>query len=155
MSGLALATYNNFSEEKKLETDAQKAVDLLNLARKKALAGDAYISGTQYCTVGNEDFLAYRVRLGQNSSSLPLRYFARIICVSGPAPLLYPDLNLSSGNKFTADTVVNFRKISGATWFDIGNSSTPSIIKNTIINKCINITISDSGVISIGQSYSC
>ena len=94
-SGLSLAAYNNFNEEKKLEAETRKFVEVLELAKKKVISGDKTGLGVtnQEC-----DLIQYKVVIDSAST-----YFLKsVVC--------YNDIHCGLNPGQCSDTVIsNYR----------------------------------------------
>lgn len=130
LSGLGLAYYNSFSEQKKLEEAKDQFVVVLNLARQKAIAADKTPSPT--CA----DFKNYNIYFPAISS-----YGLRFYCDT--TYLTVQNYSLPSGIQFTSvHSTITFSKLTGYT------TATNVIIKNTSLSECYQIDISTMGVIN-------
>src|SRR3990167_11393660 len=65
-SGFSLAAYNNFNEDRRLDEEASKLVDVFNLAAKKSAAGEI---DSVYCT---GIFHGYITKLSPQTNSYSL-----------------------------------------------------------------------------------
>ncbi len=132
-SGFSLAYYNQFTEEKKLETETERLVDVLELAKKKTSSG--YI-GNYTCSV----FFGYRVAVSNS-------YYELRLCCSSDCNTnqLIKNYTLPSNLSVTSGTDnIQFNPLTTKI-----NSPTNITItlKNTSLNKCRQITISPAGLI--------
>ncbi|MCX7881307.1 MAG: hypothetical protein N2482_02210 [Patescibacteria group bacterium] len=136
LSGLSLAYYHNFNEEKKLETNADKLIDALELAKKKANSSDY---GNYSCL----NYSGYRVSI---SSS---QYILSLCCNSDCSSYInIANYNFSSNIQAVASYSVRF--------YPLNKFQSEIIqIKNTLLNRCINIDISSLGVITKGDKVAC
>ncbi len=137
--GISLAKYNDFTEKKKLDQDADKLVDVLETARKKAMAGD--LSG-KTCP----DFQGYRVDVSASSSVLNL------CCKRGcTTSFQLSTYTLQGTNSVTLPNKnIWFVPLTGQ---QLGGAGDQIInIKNKIIKKCMDINISQEGVIEEADS---
>lgn len=131
--GLSIAYYGSFNEQKKLERDTNKLIDVLSLAQKKAGVGDL---GTNNCL----NFSGYTVSFTSGS------YMMTLSCSPSCSETgcsntfnLQPGISLSS----TAGSVT-FKKLS--TGIDLPEIALT--VTNTSTNRCKKITISGTGLIS-------
>ncbi len=128
--GLSLATYNNFTQEKNLDKEVNRLVDILSLARTKAQVSEV----NPACPVG-EEFVGFGVEVNASNYSLKQNCSVTVTNIqtySFPANI----------RKISGMSQVNFYPLSaGAT------NGTINIQNNTII-KCLQITVSSTGVIS-------
>jgi len=136
--GLSLAYYNTFNQEQNLKNEAKKLVSAFELAKKKATSGD--LSGLT-CNGG---FNGYRVNISSGGYSLSLRCGG--VSVS-PAVFSY---SFPSGSNISIVSGIgsyNFREI------NISSTAGTIRVKNSSIAKCIDITISSAGIITISDNF--
>jgi len=139
-SGLSLAYYNNFTQQQTLKKEAQKLVNIFELAKKKASSGD--LSGLLTCNGG---FNGYQVNVTNSSYSLLLRCGGASV---SPAVFSYSFPNNISITSGSADYY--FRELN----LKIELPANPIIIiKNSNISKCLDITISSSGIITLSDNF--
>ncbi|MBI5127128.1 prepilin-type N-terminal cleavage/methylation domain-containing protein [Candidatus Roizmanbacteria bacterium] len=131
---LTLPNFNIYSQQLKLKNDAQKFVDIFELAKKKAITSDLY---DQSCS----QFNGYRITLDANS------YILKFGCAG-----VYQNIQ-------TYNFDPNNTSITGVGDFDFPplglniNLSISAIrFKNTAINQCIDISVSRIGIININNS---
>ena len=139
-SGLSLAYYNAYNEDLKLEAEARKVNDVLELAKKKASSGDVNLA-----LACSGEFISYEVAV-----STTTQYKMSLVC-SGGRILVYTysipaDRNISVG----VGVSVPFYKLSTGTGYT-GNVIIK--VKNTSSTKCIDITVSPAGLIEKGVVY--
>ena len=136
--GLSLASYNQFNEEQKLKNEARKFVDALELAKKKAITGDI---GSYTC----DNFFGTRVTI--SSSSYTVKLCCQANC-NNSTPTL-PPYGFASNIQSLSTGSITFShleaKISGITSFTL---------INTTINKCLTISISSAGVVTLNENLS-
>lgn len=137
-SGLSLAYYNNFTQEKILKNEGLKLVNTLEIAKKKANSGD--LSG-KTC---NSGFNGYQVSVTNSGYSLWLRCGGNLV-----SPAVFSYSFLPSSNIFIRSGTgnYNFREL------NLTSTSGTIQIKNSNIAKCLNITIYSSGVITISDNF--
>lgn len=132
ISGISLAFYNQFNEQKKLEIETEKLVDVLELAKKKTSSAEI---GNYTCT----NFSGYQVNITALSYKL-------ILCCSADCSVNYliQSYNLTN-NIIIIDGLgsVQFKPLTAGV---VGTNTI--ILKNSTINKCQQISISSAGVIS-------
>lgn len=145
-SGLLLPQYNNYIEQSKLKTGAQKLADVLSLAKKKTMAKD-----TINTCVNN--FTGYQVMLDQNQYVL---YY----CCAG-------NCSFSTINTYKFVSPVNIHTIPGhSTPYPIsfttsiqGTSLTSAIdiyLQNTNIgstNNCVHLNVTTNGIVSQDSQF--
>lgn len=145
LTGISLAYYNQYSEQKKLETEAEKFVDVLNLARNKAISGEE-----NPCSVyagPNKAFGGHRVRYADGDKYL-LRICCTTLCTESGAIQTLNTYNFPTNISLKPDSYANV-------WFIplYGSLSDKTIthtvlIKSSVItNKCYQITIEPSGLV--------
>jgi len=133
-SGIFLARYNENASQLKLRNEAKKLVDVLELAKKKALSADLF---DKNCT----NFTGYRVTIASGSYSL---FFG---CVSVYSTV--QSYNLSSNMTVVTGTGnYNFSPLMNNPSF-ISNTIR---LKNSVISKCLNISISPIGIIELNET---
>jgi len=142
LSGYSLATYNSFTQQKNLEKETSYLVDVLSLARGKAQASE--ISTT--CS-GSDEFGGYRVEV--NASNYNFKQCCRNISTKAISSC---GANIQSYNFHSAVS-----KISGASIVDFypltgGATVTTIRLKNSTVGKCLDISITDTGVITVGDT---
>jgi len=139
--GITLANYNNFSEQKKLDQDAAGLVDVLEMAKKRTMAGD------DKCSSG--PFNGYYLNVTSNSYELKICCHSTNCLSQNQSIKIY---NLQSTNNSSA-SLIYFAPLTGHLY---NNATITIIIENKIINKCKRIIISEDGVIEEGASqYVC
>ena len=147
-SGLSIASYNNYTEQQKLETDTKKIVDVLELTRKKAntndaslCAGDEFIDLTRVhgFTFSTPTSSSYKFvpNCGPQLTPTPIFYSTKIL--NNFWGDFTNTVTFSSGNIITFNTGADFCLI----------------LKNSVINSCRYIKVTNSGVISNGKSTNC
>src|SRR3989344_6629755 len=62
LSGTMLANYSNFNQQKNLDKEVHKFIDVLSLVKTKAQAADIY-----YDCSGSDEFGGYTVEIDQSS----------------------------------------------------------------------------------------
>ena len=129
-----IARYNENTGQLRLRSEAKKLIDVLELAKKKALTGDLF---DKNCS----NFTGYRVTITSNS------YLLLFGCSSVYSTL--QSYNLTTNIAVATGT---------------GNYNfTPLIInpvfafdtirfKNSVINKCVDVTISPIGIIELNET---
>lgn len=146
LSTLSLARYNDFTENNKLDNDASKLVDILELARKKTVSGDNPTTCASFNGYGiaNVDATSYKLQLCCSSD-----------CSS------YSDLNiykLETTNSFTGNRPeIKFAPLTGYLHLPEESPGETLIltIKNRVINKCISINITYIGLITQQSKANC
>lgn len=144
-SGLYLATYNNFTQQKNLEKEVSQLVDVLSLAKGKSQASEITLT-----CVSPEEFGGYRVELSgtdYNFKQCCRDVVTKSISSCGPNIQSY---NFSYGiSNITGVSTVDFFPLTG------GATATTISIKNSSINKCLEVSTTDTGVITVGDLFSC
>lgn len=133
--GLSLPRYNDFSSQLKLKNEGKKLVDVLELAKKKALSSDLF---DKNCA----DFTGYRITVSSGSYSL-LFGCASVYTVVQNYSLLTTNFTITTG---IGD--YNFSPLMNNPSF-ISNTIR---LKNSVINKCVNISVSPIGIIELNET---
>ena len=129
--GMSLASYNNFNEEKKLDSDADKLTDILEMARKKSIAAEIVAP----CT----SFQGYAVDI--STSSYKLQQCCDDSCTD------FSSYNLAGTNQVISGIGnIRFKPLLG----EISNDNLITI-ENKITTKSISINISPLGIIEEGH----
>lgn len=142
MSALTLAKYNDFTENNKLNSDAGKLVDVLELARKRTVSGEIPTSVT--CNAFN----GYGI-INIDTTSYKLQLCCDFTCST------VQDLNiykLETTNFLTANPNIKFAPLTGRLHLPETLTLT---IKNNIINQCISIEITYTGLITQKSKVGC
>lgn len=131
---ITLPRFNTYNQQQKLKNETIKLIDVIELAKKKAFASDLY---DQNCS----EFNGYRLTLNNNS------YILKFTCAGA-----YQDIQ-------TYNLQSNISVITGTGNFDfpaLGANTNLSInsirLKNSIINQCLDISISTIGIISVNNN---
>lgn len=137
-SGLSVLYYNNFNEQKKLESDIERFKSVFELARNKSLSGDK-----SSCT-GLNDLQPFEIDYIAGKSG----YFTLNNDCGTPSQI--GKYRLNGNDVFTTSGTIQF-KIAQP-----GIASAQSIImQNTMTNKCSTLTIDISGIINQSGFVSC
>jgi len=136
-STLSLAYYNNFNQYQILKKEARQLVNTLELAKKKAGAGDL---SNQVCEDG---FNGYQVNITTTGYSLWL------VCGGTPGQSAIFSYNFPSNNISVSSGAgqYNFREL------NINSSYGTIRIKNSAIAKCLDVTISFAGIITLSDNF--
>ena len=144
-SGLSLAAYNNFTQQKNLEKEVSQLVDVLSLAKGKSQASEISLT-----CVSPEEFGGYRVELSgldYNFKQCCRDIVTKTISSCGPNIQSY---SFSYGiSNITGATTIDFPPLSG------GATATTINIRSNPINKCLEVSTSETGVITTGDLFSC
>lgn len=145
-SGTILAQYNQQTQQLKLKNEAKKLIDIMELAKKKALTSDLIptpnVTPPTFCT----NFTGYQFILKTNSS-YSLNY-----CCNSSCPTVLNTYNLDSKIVIT-DPVALPNSLVFTPLMKVFNRTFTSIsLKNTVINKCLDITISPIGIIELDET---
>ncbi len=139
--GSILAQYNTYTEQTKLKNDGRKLVDVLELAKKKALSADLivtpFVTPPTYCT----NFTGYRVTI--SSSSYSLLFGCALVYSTVQNYNLPTNLTVTVG---TGD--YNFPPLMSGLNITINSVQ----LKNSAINKCVNISISSIGIAELDET---
>lgn len=142
--GLTLAQFNSYNDTLKIKNQAQKLVDVIELAKKKAVSSDLY---DNTCT----NFSGYQLNL-LSSSSYSLNFCCNSDCST--------KLQTYSLNTDITNQNISILPSSGTISFpplmaNFKNTITTIYVKNTVANKCAKISISTIGIIDLIDSASC
>lgn len=167
LTASGMAAYNRFSDEQKLTTETKKIVDEIDLLRKKALAGEkSAIQGEcegdllfQSLALEGTQVSGYR-NCSDTGEVLTKRYN---LAGDGMVSVVSMNVVRASG---TIETISRLRFAPPyATMSAVTSLGTDTVfapldslkitIKSNNINKCIQITVNPSGVISEGNKYDC
>ncbi len=137
--GSTISQYNNYTEQTKLKNEAKKLVDVLELAKKKALSAEL---------VGScDNFTGYKVTLSTNNYSL-------IFCCnsgcSDPATVNTYAFNNANISNLTGAATLNFPPLMSDVNLTVGSIRLKNSAINTA-NKCIDISISAIGIVELDE----
>jgi prepilin-type N-terminal cleavage/methylation domain-containing protein len=133
-TGISIAKYNENASQLKLRNEAKKLVDVLELAKKKALTGDLL---DKNCA----DFRGYRVIIGSGNYSLNFN--------CGGTYTEVQNYNLTTNNSIIGGTGnYDFTPLMINPIFP----ATAISVKNSSINKSIKVNISSIGIIDIDET---
>jgi len=138
-SGLSIAYYNNFTNEKKLEAGADQVYNVLELAKKKTSSGD--LSGE---TCNNDVFDGYEVKSSADGSSYSLS-----LCCDGSCNTLIQTYDLKDQIVFDPTPLsIQFNTLTAPV------TAQTFTIKSSSLNKYIDIDINTAGLIEMGNKSS-
>lgn len=147
-SGALLASYNTFTSQTQLKSDARKLADVIELARKKTLAKDVLNS----CV---SDFGGYQVKL--NSSTQYILYFCCAgDCTSTPVNTYDFSTAISisaftiGGSPQTLPYSIQFAPPLGMTGL---GANAEVQLRHSAIAKCLQLTITPNGIVTINDSF--
>jgi len=141
LTGLSLAWYSNFSEDKGLDKQVQDFIQTLEMAKNKAYAGDSSVCGNPGGITPHLE--SYSVAV--NSSKIE----ANPICIGTPTNYIYP---IQTHIVFLTPTMeVSF----GLFGKPISNQNVCIPLQNITSNKCKYVNINESGLITSGACSSC
>ena len=145
--GSTLVSYHTFTEQTKLKNEAKKLIDIIELSKKKASSGDL---NKLICNGG---FLGNELNIQTNSYSLNLR------CAIAPTSQLivtysFPNLNISIQS---GTGLFRFKQLTTGMEYKADEAALPSvapiiILKNSVIDKCVTITISAVGIVELTET---
>ncbi|MBW7960441.1 type II secretion system protein [Patescibacteria group bacterium] len=142
VTGGSIAYYSTFNQHVKLKAEAKKFSDLISLAYKKAESSELIpTSGTPY-TYCN-DFKGYQVDLNEDKYSL------EYLCGNAVTTLYsyqLPDSIRYIGSDYSFVFPPTARNI------DITQDTVT--LKNSLINQCIDITITSNGITQVVEQLS-
>jgi len=131
--GVGLVRYNTYTEQAKLKSEGKKLVDVLELAKKKALSADLQ---DRNCT----NFTGYRVTISTSA------YSFKFCCASSCT--VVQSYNITTGTTITAGSGdYDFSPLMTSPIF----ASDTISLRNSAISKTINISISPIGVIELDE----
>lgn len=147
LTGVSIAAFSNYNQESQLNKEAQKLVDVLNLTRGKAQTSDI-----NFACSGSDEFGGYRVNLMDIDYDYAFRQCCRdtdtkiMVC----ADSILQTYKLPGNIRLTANSdAVDFYPLSE------GAKPATITLENSPINKCLDVSVLDTGVISVGDLYSC
>ena len=158
---LGLFSYNTLSKEQTLSASTRKIIDVLNLTRKRAIAGD-----TSHGCTGSLEYYKF---IKQSAS----QYAVIVKCTGSSETTVYTYTTVSNNaveitslNLMPAGTSLTGIKFSGlngeisgdANAGDMNVTGTEYInltVKSNSLNKCVTVTINSLGVISESEKVSC
>ena len=138
--GISLPRYNDYSGQLKLRNEAKKLIDVLELAKKKALSSDLIITPgppRTYCA----NFTGYRITVSSSSYSLSFGCASVYSVVQDYDLLTNITATIGTGNYDFSPLMIN-----------------PSFISNTIrlknsaISKCVTISVSPLGIFELNEA---
>ncbi len=133
--GVSLVQYNAYTEQAKLKNDGKKLLDVIELAKKKSLSSDLQ---DKNCS----NFTGYQLTLNTNNYSLI--FCCNSICSTNTNTYNFnPNISISSG---TGN--LNFPPLMTGANMTINSVQ----LKNSVINKCINISISTIGIVELDET---
>lgn len=132
--GFSLPQYNNYANHSKLKSDAKKLVDVLELSKKKALSSDLF---DKNCA----DFTGYRTSVSESVYSL------KFCCASTCSTV--QDYSLTNNDTIILGTgEYIFSPLMNNPVFAADTIE----LKNSLINKCVSISISPIGIIELNET---
>lgn len=147
LSGTVLSNYNNFNQEKNLEREANKLVDVLSLAKSKAQAADIDYD----CSLsGTDEFSGYSVNVDNSSFSFQQ-------CCRDTTSKNQTTCGDLLGNYNFAANIANSSGANSVNFYPLaeGADAINLILENTLIHKCLNIDILQNGLITTSNIYQC
>jgi len=143
-SGLSLAYYNNYTDDRKLAGEAKQLVDVLNLAYKKATAVD--LTPNSSCS----DFRGYVVTFPPLTPSTT--YSLNFNCDGSNQLVSQYSINIGVVINSASVNSILFKPLSAGT--NLAGDATITL-KNSNISKCIDIWVHIVGTVEEGTKYSC
>ncbi|MFA6081725.1 MAG: hypothetical protein WC741_04970 [Patescibacteria group bacterium] len=145
-SGIILVQYNNYTQEQKLKNEARKLIDIMELAKKKAVTSDLIptpnVTPPTFCT----NFTGYQLSLNTNSS-YSLNYCCDSICST-----VVNSYTFNSKILLTAPVSIPANLIFTPLMKKFLLTINSITLKNTVVNKCVTISVSPIGVIELDES---
>lgn len=137
-SGLLLAQYNNFTQQQNLRAEAQKLVNILELARKKTLSKETIPS----C---GGAFNGYKLTINSNNYILSYCTTNDCSCATTNIPFTY---TIQSGIGVTFSPLTSIQFLPNFQGTNL-TADTALQIKNTSINQCIKtFSVSKIGIVT-------
>ncbi len=140
--GISLSYYNNFTAQQQLRAEARKIVDVLELAKNKAAAGDS--PGT--CNGG---FEGYRINF-----TAPNSYSINACCGGTCSSIATYTIQSNVSVTIQSSGCIKFRQLAAG----LDTSATGCLpftptLKSTAFNSpnCLQITIDNSGKVSLND----
>jgi prepilin-type N-terminal cleavage/methylation domain-containing protein len=145
--GLGITRYNDYAQKRRLNGQAKQLTDAMKLASVRALSGDAGAA----CA----DFQGYQVAL-TTTGTYTVKKCCEGACTSAQSTSV-ATYTLPNGIALTApaaNTTYLFNKLDQTV--SIAPSANQTItLRNTLISRCISITIPPSGVVDIQNEVAC
>lgn len=145
-SGTILAQYNQQTQQLKLKNEAKKMIDVMELAKKKAVTSDLIptpnVTPPTFCT----NFSGYQFILKTNSS-YSLNY-----CCNSSCPTVLNTYNLDSKIVIVSPIALPNSLVFTPLMKVFNRTFTSVTLKNIVINKCVNINILPIGVIELVET---
>lgn len=133
--GGTLAQYNSYTEQTKLKNDGKKLLDIIELAKKKALSSDLQ---DKNCS----NFTGYRLTLNTNNYSL-------FFCCNSICSTNTNTYNFNSNiSIFSGTGNLNFPPLMTGANITINSVR----LKNSVVNKCITVSISPIGIVDLNET---
>lgn len=156
-----LFSYNTLSKEQTLSSTSKKMIDVLNLTRKRAIAGDTSRGCTgslQYYKFSKTSASQYDVKVkctGSSETTLQSYSMAsnNLVQMNSmtimPANTTITGINFSGFNgEISGDATLGTVIVTGTDYVDL-------TIRVPSLGKCISITINSLGVVTEGEKVSC
>ena len=144
-SGTILAQYNQQTQQLRLKNEAKKMIDVMELAKKKAVTSELIptpnVTPPSFCT----NFTGYQFIL-KTSSSYSLNY-----CCNSSCPTVLNTYNLDSKIIITNPVALPNSLVFTPLMKVFNTTFTSITLKNTVINKCLIISISPIGIIELNE----
>lgn len=142
-TGFNITNYYNYNQESSLKKEVQKFVDVLSLAEGKTQTSDINF-------VCSDEFGGYRVEISAANYSFKQCCRDTVSKIISSCGITIQSYNFPSNiNKISGAATIDFFPLSG------GSTNAVIRIKNSSINKCLDISISNNGVITTGDTVSC
>lgn len=135
-SGVVLTRYNNYTQELKLRSEAKKLLDVVELAKKKAVSAELFDIN---CT----SFTGYRITISPSAYSLLFG------CASAYSSV--QDYDLTSNITVITGTGTGDYDFPPLMINPIFISNTIRF-KNSVISKCVDISVSALGIFELDET---
>jgi len=136
-SSVGIANYLIYNEQIKLKNEGEKFVNTFELTKKKATTSELL---DKNCS----NFNGYQLNIASSGKS----YSINFICQGNPTPVSTYSLSKNISFSIGANSSFNFPPLGSGINITINSLQ----LKNSSINKCINISITSNGLIEVNQS---
>ncbi len=136
-----IVNYQNFNQQQKLKNEAKKFAEVFDLTKKRAISSQLY---NQSCT----NFNGYRIFINLSGN----QYQVQFGCNNSYLNIQTYDLPTNIVFVIGNNSFFNFPPMGVNININVNNLR----IKNLLINQCLNISISNNGIIEMdNQLISC
>lgn len=142
-TGIGIAKYNDFSEEKRLDTEVKDFIDFLDAARQKTVQQDVSAGNISPCP-----FEGYSVKIDASTQKYTLFIQCPIATETTIEHTFPSSIQISPSG--THWVVYKYPK-----GFTTNVSNQTFTIKHLTLKKCVDVTITPAGVINESAKQSC